>query len=66
VPDYEHSQKQFNTGIVVIVMKGAAPSPELLERANGIREHWIDYWSKTTGGRSTMTTKVAPPPPAPK
>lgn len=58
MPDYEHSRKQFNTGIVAIVMKGATPSRELLERANGLREAWIDYWTKTTGRRASMTTSV--------
>ena len=55
LPDVEHSQKQFNTGIVVIVEHGAKPSRELIERANGIRERWIDYWATTTGHRSSMT-----------
>jgi len=55
LPDVEHSQKQFNTGIVVIVEQGAKPSRELIERANGIRERWIDYWATTTGHRSSMT-----------
>jgi hypothetical protein len=55
LPDTEKSQKQFNTGIVVIVEHGQKPSKELIERANGIRERWIDYWSVTTGRRSTMT-----------
>ena len=54
-PDVEHSQKQFNTGIVVIVEHGNKPSKDLIERANGIRERWIDYWSTTTGHRSSMT-----------
>ena len=54
-PDTEKSQKQFNTGIVVIVEHGQKPSKVLIERANGIRERWIDYWSVTTGRRSTMT-----------
>jgi len=54
-PDVEKSQKQFNTGMVVIVEHGQKPSKELIERANGIRERWIDYWSVTTGRRSTMT-----------
>ena len=55
LPDIEHSQKQFNTGIVVIVEQGKKPSKELIERANGIRERWIDYWATTTGHRSSMT-----------
>jgi hypothetical protein len=55
LPDVDHSQKQFNTGIVVIVESGDKPSKELIERANGIRERWIDYWTTTTGHRTSMT-----------
>ena len=58
LPDVEHSQKQFHTGFVVIVEHGKKPSKELLERANGIRERWIDYWATTTGHRSSMTATV--------
>jgi hypothetical protein len=54
-PDVYHSQKKFNTGIVVIVEHGNKPSKELIERANGIRERWIDYWATTTGHRASMT-----------
>jgi hypothetical protein len=56
LPDYAHSQKDFNTGIVAIVLHGASPSRELIERANAIREAWIEFWSTTTGHRSTMKT----------
>jgi hypothetical protein len=56
MPDVDHAQKKFNTGMVVIVEHGAKPSKELIERANGIRERWIDYWATTTGRRSSMTT----------
>jgi hypothetical protein len=55
LPAVDQSQKNFNTGIVVIVEHGAKPSHELIERANGIREKWIDYWATTTGHRSSMT-----------
>ncbi len=55
LPDVYHSQKQFNTGMVLVVEHGAKPSPELIERVNGIRKAWIDYWSITSGRRSTMT-----------
>jgi hypothetical protein len=55
-PDVDHSQKKFNTGVVVVVEHGHAPSLELLERANGIRMRWIDYWETTTGHRASMTT----------
>ncbi|HEX3868073.1 MAG TPA: hypothetical protein VHV78_15025 [Gemmatimonadaceae bacterium] len=55
VPDAEHSQKQFNTAIVVMTLPGKQATSELLSAANAIADHWISYWSKTTGGRSTMT-----------
>lgn len=57
LPDVDHSQKNFNTGMVVVVEHGRTPSPELIERTNGIRERWIDYWSTVTGHRSTMTAE---------
>jgi hypothetical protein len=58
LPDVDHSQKQFNTGIVVMVEHGAKPSRELLDRANGIRTAWIGYWATTTGHRASMTATV--------
>jgi hypothetical protein len=56
LPDVDHSQKSFDTGIVVVVEHGKSPSPELVERANGIRQQWVDYWVTTTGHRASMTT----------
>jgi hypothetical protein len=56
LPDVAHSQRQFNTGMVVVVEHGKTPSKELLERTEGIRLRWMDYWETTTGHRSTMTT----------
>ena len=44
LPDIDHAQREFNTGIVVVVEHGQNPSHELIERANGIRQKWIDYW----------------------
>ena len=55
LPDVNDSQRQFNTGIVVIVEHGHTPSAELINRANGIRRQWIDYWAITTGRRASMT-----------
>ena len=55
LPDVDHAQKKFNTGIVVVVEHGQKPSRELVERANEIRERWIDYWETTTGHRASMT-----------
>ena len=58
LPDVDKAQKKFNTGIVVMVEKGKTPSRELLERANGIRLAWIDYFAITTGHRASMTAEV--------
>ena len=58
LPDVDRAQKQFNTGMVVMVEHGRTPSRELVERANGIRTAWIDYWATTTGHRSSMTASV--------
>lgn len=56
-PDVDAAQKDFNTGMVMVVEHGKLPSPELIERTNGIRERWMDYWTTVTGHRSTMTTE---------
>jgi hypothetical protein len=58
MPDVDHSQKKFNTGIVVVVEHGKKPSAELVQRANAIATRWIDYFATTTGFRATMTTKA--------
>ncbi|HEV8218141.1 MAG TPA: hypothetical protein VGP95_19965 [Gemmatimonadaceae bacterium] len=55
VPDFDHSQKQFNTAMVVVTEHGKPPSKELLTAATNIAAHWITYWSKVTGGRASMT-----------
>lgn len=55
LPDVYHSQRKFNTGIVIVVEHGKAPSRQLVEQANGIRQQWIKYWDKTTGYRASMT-----------
>ncbi len=60
LPAVDQSQKNFNTGIVLVVEHGKKPSRELVERANGIRERWIDYWGTTTGHRSSMTVNAQP------
>jgi hypothetical protein len=54
-PDVDHSQRKFNTGLVVMVEHGREPGQELIERANGIRQRWIEYWQTTTGHRASMT-----------
>jgi hypothetical protein len=56
IPDVDHSQRNFNTGIVLVVEHGKTPSHDLVERAGAIGERWIDYWETTTGHRASMTT----------
>jgi hypothetical protein len=56
LPDVAHSQRKFNTGIVVVIEHGKSPSRELIERANGIRRQWMYYWETITGHRASMTT----------
>jgi hypothetical protein len=55
LPTVDKSQRQFNTGIVVVVQHGQKPSAALLERPEAIRKQWIDYFSVTTGHRASMT-----------
>jgi len=55
LPDVGHSQRLFNTGMVLVVEHGKQPSKELIERVNGIRQEWMKYWQITTGRRSSMT-----------
>ena len=55
VPSFDNAQKKFNTALVVITMPGKKPTPDLITAANNIADRWIVYWSKTTGGRASMT-----------
>lgn len=57
-PDVDHSQRNFNTGFVVMVEHGHAPSPLLMQRANGIRRQWLRFWDTTTGHRAVMTANA--------
>ena len=56
-PDVDHSQKLFNTGMVIVLRHGDKLPPDLVKNVEGIRERWIDYWSTTTGHRSVMTAE---------
>lgn len=56
LPDADHSQRKFNTGIVVLVEHGHSPSRELLERATCIAKQWTYFWQTATGHRASMTT----------
>jgi hypothetical protein len=41
--------------MVIVVQQGAKPSAHLIERTNGIRKQWIEYFSIATGRRASMT-----------
>jgi len=55
--DVYHSQRNFNTGMVLIVEHGRKPSDELVERTIGIAKQWTDYWARVTGHRAMMTLR---------
>jgi hypothetical protein len=55
LPDVDHSQRKFNTGIVVVIEHGRRPSRKLVVAANGIRRQWIEYWQTATGHHASMT-----------
>ncbi|HET8635587.1 MAG TPA: hypothetical protein VFL96_01935 [Acidobacteriaceae bacterium] len=55
-PDVDHSQRHFNTGMVIVLRHGDQPPAQLIRDVNGIRLRWMDYWTTVTGHRSTMTT----------
>jgi hypothetical protein len=56
VPSFENAPKAYNTAMVAVTLHGRQPSPAMLDQLEGIRSAWIDYWSKVTGGVSTMAT----------
>jgi hypothetical protein len=55
-PDVDHSQRQFNTGMVIIVQHGLKPSQRMIDETNGIAAQWVKFFSITTGRRASMTT----------
>lgn len=61
LPGVDKSQRQFNTGMVMVVQHGMKPSSELIERTEAVRKLWIDYFSITTGRRASMTANPQRP-----
>jgi hypothetical protein len=57
VPSFENAPKAYNTAIVAVTLHGRKPSAAMLAQLEGIGAAWIGYWSKVTGGVSTMTTR---------
>lgn len=58
VPSFENAPKAYNTALVAVTLQGRHPSDAMLAQLEGIRTAWIGYWSKVTGGASTMETKT--------
>jgi hypothetical protein len=58
VPSYENSPKALTTAIVAVTLHGRQPSRAMLTQLEGIRSAWIGYWSKVTGGVSSMSTST--------
>lgn len=55
LPDVNHSQRHFNTGMVMVVQHGMKPSQRLIDETEGIREQWIKFFSIATGRRASMS-----------
>ncbi|HVB56985.1 MAG TPA: hypothetical protein VNE63_11210 [Candidatus Acidoferrales bacterium] len=55
LPDVDHSQRRFNTGMVIVVQHGLKPTPLLINETNGIRLQWMKFFSIATGRRASMT-----------
>ena len=52
------TSEEWQAGLEALVgwvEHGARPGKELLERSEGIRKQWIEYFGITTGGRASMT-----------
>ena len=58
VPSFENSPKAYNTAIVAVTLPGRQPPPAMLTQLEGIAAAWKSYWSKVTGGVSTMETNT--------
>jgi hypothetical protein len=56
VPSFEDSPKAYTTAVVAVTLKGRQPSAAMLSQLEGIGKAWMGYWSKVTGGVSTMAT----------
>ena len=58
LPSFENSPKALTTAIVAVTLKGRQPAPAMLTQLEGIASAWKGYWSKVTGGVSTMSTST--------
>jgi len=58
MPPYGEAQTEYSTAVVAVVLPGRSPSPALLERLEGIRRAWVDFFARTTGGTASMSTSL--------
>jgi hypothetical protein len=58
VPSFEDAPKAYNTAIVAVTLHGRRPSAAMLSQLEGIATAWKGYWTKVTGGVSTMATST--------
>ena len=59
-PDVTRSQKDFNAGFLYLTVPGQAPSADLLDWHARLVDKVPEYWFHITGGRSRITTRIAP------
>lgn len=57
-PAYSESQKDFNTAFVYLLEPGTEVIQHKFNRMAEIRDHFVDYWSFTTGGVSSMNQSL--------
>jgi hypothetical protein len=58
VPSFDSAPKAFNTAVVAVTLNGRRPGAAMIGQLEGIGAAWIGYWSKVTGGRSTMAVST--------
>jgi hypothetical protein len=56
VPSFDDAPKAYTTALVAVTLNGRRPSDAMRAQLERIRTAWIGYWSKVTGGVSTMET----------
>lgn len=59
-PPRARSQKVFSAGFVYLPEPGQTPDLEMLQLHRDYRDKVIEHWSHIAGGRSEITTSVAP------
>ena len=60
VPSAASAPKDFNMAFVLVTRPGEEPKAGSIEKLEGIRQRWIEYWNQATDGRSDVDTTLVP------